>query len=83
MFLRVIALFMHINGIVVYIYIYPATGTSSNLKNPPPVRETIIGERLPGIITQVFADLDYCGKRFGDNRRFQYTAEKGPVMLAV
>ena len=24
--------------------------------------------------TQVFADLDYCGKRFGDNRRFQYTA---------
>ena len=24
--------------------------------------------------SQVFTDLDYCGKRFGDNRRLQYTA---------
>ena len=36
-----------------------------------------------GFKTQVFADLDYCGNRFGDNRCFQYTAEKSPVRLAV
>ena len=45
--------------------------------------EEFLDKKNTGGGSQVFADLDYCGKRFGDNRCFQYTAEKGPVRLAV